>query len=268
MIHETPLLEYAGRDLAYLQWAAAARHWVVLVLAAQVFLPHPRDVWAAACAAAVGARGDVRRARACRDVAGQDARATGASPARCGRVGCATRCCRSRGRWVVNWCHGMAAGRPGARCRRGAASIDRGRSGDDAGAGARGHRAAPGRHRKRRRRWAGAGRARSRTRCLVLPRGGPQPGGATIASPCPTDGESRRGGGVDPDVDGVGTGLRAHLSPRRNGRFSLWSLPVWRVHRPGDPRCFRCLALCWSRTGWHWRRSSHRTPRLSSSSSA
>ena len=46
MIHETPLLEYAGRDLAYLQWAAAARHWVVLVLAAQVFLPHPRNVWA------------------------------------------------------------------------------------------------------------------------------------------------------------------------------------------------------------------------------
>ena len=33
MIHEGPLLEYAGRDLAYLQWAAAARHWVVLVLA-------------------------------------------------------------------------------------------------------------------------------------------------------------------------------------------------------------------------------------------
>ncbi|HEY5049986.1 MAG TPA: NADH-quinone oxidoreductase subunit H [Acidothermaceae bacterium] len=46
MIHETPLLEYAGRDLAYLQWAAAARHWVVLVLAAQIFLPHPRGVWA------------------------------------------------------------------------------------------------------------------------------------------------------------------------------------------------------------------------------
>ena len=34
MIHEGPLLEYAGRDLAYLQWAAAARHWLVLVLAA------------------------------------------------------------------------------------------------------------------------------------------------------------------------------------------------------------------------------------------
>jgi formate hydrogenlyase subunit 4 len=40
MIHEGPLLEYAGRDQAYLQWAAAARHWIVLVLAAQVFLPH------------------------------------------------------------------------------------------------------------------------------------------------------------------------------------------------------------------------------------
>jgi formate hydrogenlyase subunit 4 len=46
MIHEGPLLEYAGRDLAYLQWAAAARHWLVLVLAAQLFLPHLRGVWA------------------------------------------------------------------------------------------------------------------------------------------------------------------------------------------------------------------------------
>jgi formate hydrogenlyase subunit 4 len=45
MIHEGPLLEYAGRDLAYLQWGAAARHWLVLVLAAQVFLPHPHGVW-------------------------------------------------------------------------------------------------------------------------------------------------------------------------------------------------------------------------------
>jgi formate hydrogenlyase subunit 4 len=40
MIHEGPLLEHAGRDLAYLQWAAAARHWVFLVLGAQLFLPH------------------------------------------------------------------------------------------------------------------------------------------------------------------------------------------------------------------------------------
>lgn len=40
MIHEGPLLEYAGRDLALLQWAAAARHWIVLVVAADLFLPH------------------------------------------------------------------------------------------------------------------------------------------------------------------------------------------------------------------------------------
>ena len=45
MLHEGPLLEYAGRDLALLQWAAAARHWLVLVLAAQVLLPHPPDPW-------------------------------------------------------------------------------------------------------------------------------------------------------------------------------------------------------------------------------
>jgi formate hydrogenlyase subunit 4 len=41
MIHEGPLLEYAGRDLAYLHWAAAARHWVMVVLGAELFLPHP-----------------------------------------------------------------------------------------------------------------------------------------------------------------------------------------------------------------------------------
>ncbi len=40
MIHEGPLLEYAGRDLALLEWSAAARHWIVLVLAAGLFLPH------------------------------------------------------------------------------------------------------------------------------------------------------------------------------------------------------------------------------------
>jgi formate hydrogenlyase subunit 4 len=39
MIHEGPLLEYAGRDLALLHWAAAARHWVLLVLAVDLFLP-------------------------------------------------------------------------------------------------------------------------------------------------------------------------------------------------------------------------------------
>lgn len=41
MVHEGPLLEYAGRDLAYLQWAAAARHWIVLVLACELAIPHP-----------------------------------------------------------------------------------------------------------------------------------------------------------------------------------------------------------------------------------
>jgi len=41
MVHEGPLLEYAGRDLAYLQWSVAARHWVVMLLAAGLFLPHP-----------------------------------------------------------------------------------------------------------------------------------------------------------------------------------------------------------------------------------
>jgi formate hydrogenlyase subunit 4 len=45
MIHEGPLLEYGGRDLAYLHWGAAARHWIVLVLAAQVFLPHATQAW-------------------------------------------------------------------------------------------------------------------------------------------------------------------------------------------------------------------------------
>jgi len=45
MIHEGPLLEYAGRDLAYLQWAGAARHWLVLVIAAEVLLPHPASTW-------------------------------------------------------------------------------------------------------------------------------------------------------------------------------------------------------------------------------
>jgi formate hydrogenlyase subunit 4 len=45
MIHEGPLLEVGGRDLAFLQWAGAARHWLVLVLAAQVFLPHPEGTW-------------------------------------------------------------------------------------------------------------------------------------------------------------------------------------------------------------------------------
>jgi formate hydrogenlyase subunit 4 len=39
MVHEGPLLEYAGRDLACLQWAAAARLWVMMLLAGELFLP-------------------------------------------------------------------------------------------------------------------------------------------------------------------------------------------------------------------------------------
>ncbi len=45
MIHEGPVLEYGGRDLALLQWGAAARHWIVLVLAAQIFVPHAENAW-------------------------------------------------------------------------------------------------------------------------------------------------------------------------------------------------------------------------------
>jgi formate hydrogenlyase subunit 4 len=45
MIHEGPVLEYGGRDLALLQWSAAARHWIVLVLAAQIFVPHAESTW-------------------------------------------------------------------------------------------------------------------------------------------------------------------------------------------------------------------------------
>jgi formate hydrogenlyase subunit 4 len=45
MIHEGPLLEYAGRDLALLEWSAAARHWLVLVLAAELFAPHWGGFW-------------------------------------------------------------------------------------------------------------------------------------------------------------------------------------------------------------------------------
>lgn len=39
MIHEGPLLEYAGRDLAVLQWAGAARLWLMAMLAAALFAP-------------------------------------------------------------------------------------------------------------------------------------------------------------------------------------------------------------------------------------
>ena len=43
--HEHEPVPHGGRDLAFLQWAAAARHWLVLVIAAQVFLPHAEGIW-------------------------------------------------------------------------------------------------------------------------------------------------------------------------------------------------------------------------------
>jgi formate hydrogenlyase subunit 4 len=55
MIHEGPLLEYAGRDLALLQWAMAARHWTVVVLGAALFLPHWGGFGAQLAALAAGA---------------------------------------------------------------------------------------------------------------------------------------------------------------------------------------------------------------------
>ena len=39
MIHEGPLLEYGGRDLAFLHWAGAARLWLMGALAAALFAP-------------------------------------------------------------------------------------------------------------------------------------------------------------------------------------------------------------------------------------
>ncbi|MEI8082979.1 MAG: NADH-quinone oxidoreductase subunit H [Actinomycetes bacterium] len=45
MIHEGPLLEYSGRDLAYLQWAASARHVVLISIMVGVFLPHVESAW-------------------------------------------------------------------------------------------------------------------------------------------------------------------------------------------------------------------------------
>jgi formate hydrogenlyase subunit 4 len=45
MIHHGVQLEYAGRDLAFLQWSGAVRHWLVLVVAAQIFVPHAPGAW-------------------------------------------------------------------------------------------------------------------------------------------------------------------------------------------------------------------------------
>ena len=45
MVHEGPLLEYAGRELACLQWAAAARLWLLLVLIGELFGPKGGGFW-------------------------------------------------------------------------------------------------------------------------------------------------------------------------------------------------------------------------------
>ena len=85
MIHEGPLLEYAGRDLAYLQWAAAARHWIVLVLAARAVPPAPGPFAAQLAVPRRRRRRCSCVALACdRDGAGEDA-----DPAR-------ARCCSAR----------------------------------------------------------------------------------------------------------------------------------------------------------------------------
>lgn len=54
MVHEGPLLEYAGRDLACLQWAAAARLWIMGVLICGLFLPQPEGFWARLAVLAAG----------------------------------------------------------------------------------------------------------------------------------------------------------------------------------------------------------------------
>ncbi len=95
MIHEGPLLEYAGRDLALLQWAAAARHWIVLVLGAELFLPHRGAVCGAPRAPRRRGGLPLRLARRDRDDAGEDA-----DPARPGAPGSRMRD-RARGRGHV-----------------------------------------------------------------------------------------------------------------------------------------------------------------------
>ena len=41
MVHEGPLLEFGGRDLALLEWAASARAWTVFYLLTVIALPRP-----------------------------------------------------------------------------------------------------------------------------------------------------------------------------------------------------------------------------------
>jgi len=52
MVHEGPLLEYAGRDLALLTWAGWARLWLVLLLGVALFAPAAGSVLAGLAIAA------------------------------------------------------------------------------------------------------------------------------------------------------------------------------------------------------------------------
>ena len=109
MIHEGPLLEYAGRDLALLQWAAAARHWIVLVLAAELFLPHSGG-FAGAPGRARGRRSPLLCVALAvdRDGAGEDAH-----PARPGAARRWAAWSRSSGsdRWIAGAARERRAGR-------------------------------------------------------------------------------------------------------------------------------------------------------------
>ena len=84
MIHEGPLLEYAGRDLALLEWSVAARHWIVLVLGAQLFLPHWGRIWHPARMPHRRYRLPLRGAGAGRDRPAEDADPARAGPSRGG----------------------------------------------------------------------------------------------------------------------------------------------------------------------------------------
>ena len=127
MIHEGPLLEYGGRDLAFLQWAAAARHWLVLVLAAEVFLPHPHGTWWQLALLPLSLVAPLRRARPHRDAAREDADPArpSADRGRRGRRRCSGSSPGSWGRRERRHC--LGAGCPRDRRRRRPPALGRGR---------------------------------------------------------------------------------------------------------------------------------------------
>ena len=135
MIHEGPLLEYAGRDLALLQWAGAARHWLVLVLAAQVFLPHPSNPWLELATLPARARRALRRPGADR-VGRRQGSHPGRAAADRGRR--RRRAARDRdlagGELVTRRRRALGARRPRPARRRHSPPLDRGRARHGAGA--------------------------------------------------------------------------------------------------------------------------------------